>query len=138
MTTTPACLTAEMCQTLTPRMFVVNHAGGEKLAPEIAQWLDPVQTTSFHCWMLKRENKTALHYHDRDEYWAWVHGRTLLEIRLPDGRSDRVEIGPGWIVYCLRGVEHGHTPLEDWACFEWVGMERPGSRPGHLTRAFNT
>ncbi|MBI2440248.1 MAG: hypothetical protein HYV35_02640 [Lentisphaerae bacterium] len=131
-------LTAALCRDLTPRMFAVNHGAGEKLAAEIQRLLDPIQSDSFHCWVLTKDRATTLHYHDRDEYWAWLKGRTLLQIRLPDGRSEEFEIGPGWIVYCLRGVEHGHTPLEDWACFEWVGREQVGARPGHLTRTFDS
>lgn len=129
-------LTPERCKELDPRMFVVNHAAGEKLAPQIAALLDPPQMDSIHCWMLGGDKATALHFHDYDEYWAWVKGRTLLTIRLPDGRADQVEIGPGWIVYCLRGVEHGHQPLEDWGCYEWRGSVREGARSGHLTRTF--
>ena len=129
-----ASVTAGMCTDLEPRMFAVNHAAREQLSPQIAQLLDPILTDSTHCWMLEKEKATALHFHDNDEYWAWLKGRTLLTIRLPDGRSDRLEIGPGWIVYCVRGVEHGHQPLEDWGCFEWVGIRRANARSGHLTR----
>ena len=125
---------ANDCRGLTPRMFVVNHAAGEKLSAAVREWLDPIQTDSYHAWLLAREQATALHYHDNDEYWAWVKGRTLLTIRLPNGQQDQFEIGPGWIVYCVRGIEHGHTPLEDWGCFEWVGTARPGARQGHLVR----
>ena len=127
-------LKAEDCKDLEPRMFVVNHAAGETLAREIGEMLDPIQTDTIHCWVMGKEKSTELHYHDMDEYWAWIKGRTLVTIRLPDGRSDRFEIGPGWIVYCVRGVEHGHQPLEDWACFEWVGVRRPEARTGHLQR----
>lgn len=130
----PPCLGPDACRGLTPRMFAVNHAAGEKLSSPVREWLDPIQMDSFHAWMLTKEQATALHFHDRDEYWAWMKGRTRLTLRLPDGQRDEFEIGPGWIVYCVRGVEHGHTPLEDWGCFEWVGVARPGARPGHLVR----
>lgn len=126
----------EHCENLEPRMFAVNHAAGERLVPEIQCLLDPVNPDSYHCCMLPKEKATKLHYHDNDEYWAWIKGRSMLTVRLPDGRSDELEIGPGWILYCVRGVEHGHTPLEDWGCFEWVGEQRQGIRDGHLTREF--
>ena len=115
-------------------MFAVDHAGGEKLSPELARLLDPVEPSSCHYWDLSKEKATALHYHDCDEYWAWAKGQTLLTVRLPDGQRDEFEIGPGWIVYCVRGVEHGHEPVEDWACFEWRSVPRNGARPGHLLR----
>ena len=130
----PERLTAAMCAGLEPRHFAVNHAAGERPAPEIQALLDPIDPGSLHCWMLGRDKATELHYHDNDEYWAWIKGRTLLTLRLPDGRSDRLEIGPGWIVYCVRGVEHAHQPLDDWGCFEWCSVRRDGARPGHLTR----
>ena len=127
-------LGAADCAGLQPRMFAANHAEGEKLAPGIQALLEPARMNSMRCWMLPKELATELHFHDYDEYWAWVKGRTLLTIRLPDGRSDRFEIGRGWIVYCVRGVEHGHRPLEDWGCFEWTGVLRPDARQGHLIR----
>ena len=128
-------LTADLCRGLEPRMFVVDHAAGEKLSSVVAKMLDPVDTASMHHWILKRENATELHHHEHDEYWLWSAGRTRLTLRLRDGRSDSLVIGPGWVVYCVRGVEHGHEPLEDWACFECVSVLREGARMGHLHRA---
>ena len=134
MSRRPKSLTRESCGGFQPRMFVVNHANGEKLRPEVARLLDPVDSSSYHFWELSKEKATKLHYHDCDEYWAWVKGRTLLTLRLPDGRRDEFEIGPGWTVYCVRGVEHGHEPLGDWASFEWRSVPREGARLGHLLR----
>jgi len=127
-------LTAEDCAGLEPRMFVVNHGGGESLAPEIQEMLDPADFSTFGCPQFGKETSTELHLHDYDEPWAWLKGRTLVTIRLPDGRSDQVEVGPGWVVYCVRGVEHGHTPLEDWGCYQWISVKRPNCREGHLHR----
>lgn len=128
-------LTAEDCGGLEPNMFIVNHLAGEKLAPEVQKLLDPPQMETMHYWDKEKEQATELHYHDYDEYWTWAKGRTLIEIRLPDGRRDKIEIGLGSIVYCVRGVEHGHAPLDDWGCFEWIGANRPDARVGkHLIR----
>ena len=127
-------LGADGCADLDPRMFAVNHAGGESLSPRVQAMLDPVTPASYHCWVLSKDAFPELHFHDHDEYWAWVRGRTRLRIRLPDGRTDEFEIGPGWLVYCVRGVEHAHRPLDDWSCFEWTGVLRPGARDGHLVR----
>jgi hypothetical protein len=127
-------LRAEDCKNLEPRIFVVNHGGGESLASEVQQMLAPIQTDSMHSWMVGKERSTDLYYHVVNEYWAWIKGWTLVTIRLPDGKSDQFEIGPGWIVYCARGVERGHQPLEDWGCFEWVGICRPEAHAGHLQR----
>lgn len=129
-------MTAAECKEFEPRMFAVNHAAGEKLSDAVSRWLDPVDVSSMHCWNLLKETSTSLHYHDYDEYWLWNKGETVLTIRLPDGRSDTFAIGPGWVVYCVRGVEHGHTPSEDWGCYEFKSIEREGSRPGHLLRSF--
>lgn len=117
-----------------PRDFVVNVGGGESLSDAVRDWLDPVNGASLHCWNLAKDQATTLHYHDYDEYWLWTKGRTMLTIRLPDGRGENFEIGPGWVVYCVRGVEHGHQPLEDWGCYECVGDIRSGARQGHLKR----
>lgn len=121
-------LTAETCKNLEPLMFVFNHNTREKPAPEVLALLDTIDPRSFVHMTLPREKGPALHYHECDEYWGWTKGRTLVTIRLPDGRSDSVEIGPGWVVYCVRGVEHGHEPLEDWGAFEWKSVLRPGAR----------
>lgn len=122
------------CKDLEPGMFVVNHAEGEKVSEVIQKWKDPIDTASFRCWMLPKEKATKLHYHNYDEYWAWIKGRTVVTIRLPDGRQGEFEISPGWIVHCVRGVEHGHQPLEDWGCFEWRSIQSIDARKEHLFR----
>ena len=129
-------ITAEDCAGLRPRMFVVNHAAGERLNDAVRQWLVPIDNGSVRYWNLKKDNETALHYHDFDEYWLWSHGRTELTIRLPNGDSDTFDIGPGWVVYCVRGVEHGHVPCEDWGCYEFVGVKAPDIGSDHLFRNF--
>jgi len=131
---TKASLTAADAGRFQPRDFVVNAGGGEHLSDAIRDWLDPLNGGSLHAWNLAKDKATSLHYHDYDEYWLWTKGRTMLTIRLPDGRRDTLEIGPGWIVYCVRGVEHGHQSLEDWGCYECIGDVRPGARQGHLKR----
>jgi hypothetical protein len=128
------CITAEDCAGLEPRMFIVNHAGGESLCPEVKEWLDPHNIDGLGGFLLPKEVSTELHYHDYDEHWAWIKGSSVVTIRLPDGRSDSVEVSTGWIVYCPRGVEHGHQPIEDWGCYQWTSVVRPGSRQGHLHR----
>jgi len=130
-------MTAADCAGFTPMMFAVNHGAGEKLDPRISEWLDPVAKGATHCWYLEKDKSTELHYHDFDEYWLWNKGVTELTIRLPDGRSDTFGIGPGWAVYCVRGVEHGHVPREDWGCFEITGVTEPDARKGHLHRTFD-
>lgn len=127
-------VTVENCADLEPRMFVVNHGGGESLAPEVLRLLDPADFGTFACCLFDKSTSTELHYHDYDEPWAWTKGRALVTIRLPDGRSDEFEIGHGWVVYCVRGIEHGHQPLEDWGCYQWMSVRRPGARSGHLDR----
>ncbi len=103
-------LTPDLCKGLAPRMFAVNHREGETLSRGILQMLDPIENRFVYpCY--EKKVATPLHFHDNDEYWGWVKGKTIVTIRLPDGCSDEFEIGPGWIVYCIRGVEHGHIPL---------------------------
>jgi len=125
-------IAADDCADFTPRMFAVNHSAGEKLDARVAQWLDPIEYKSVGCWYLDKNAKTELHFHDFDEYWLWIKGRTELTLRLPDGRADTFEIGPGWIVYCVRGVEHGHTPAEDWGCYQFNSVVAAEARGGHL------
>lgn len=118
-----------------PRDFVVNTGAGERIPDQVQLLLDPLNGASLHAWNLARDKATKLHYHEYDEYWLWTKGRTMLTIRLPDGRSESLEIGPGWMVCCVRGIEHGHQPLEDWGCYECTSLLRPGVREyRHLHR----
>jgi len=130
----PRILTADACGDLAPRMFAVDHGAEAVIPSPVARLLDPVDAGSMHYWALEKGKFPELHFHEHDEHWIWSRGRTRVTIRLPDGRSDSFEIGPGWIVYCVRGVEHSHEPLEDWACFECLGALREGARTGHLHR----
>jgi mannose-6-phosphate isomerase-like protein (cupin superfamily) len=127
-------LSAKECRNLQPRMFAVNHGAQEKLSGEIAAMLDPVRTDAMHFWSLTKAEFPELHYHAHDEYWMWAKGRTTMRIRLPDGRQDTFEVGPGWIMYLVRGVEHCHTPLKNWQCYELHGLYRNGVGPEHLHR----
>ena len=127
-------LAAADCADLLPRMFAVHYGAGETLPGAVARLLDPAEPATLHYWSLARERSTELHFHEHDEHWLWCRGRTLLTLRLPDGRSESFEIGPGWAVCCVRGVEHGHQPLEDWECFEFTSALREGARTGHLHR----
>jgi mannose-6-phosphate isomerase-like protein (cupin superfamily) len=131
---TPKAIGPEDCRDFAPDMFVVNHAAGEKLCEKLQRLADPIDHTTLHCWMLSKDTFPELHYHDHDEYWAWVKGKSIVTIRLPDGRSGQFEVSPGWIVHCIRGVEHTHRPHEDWGCYEWTSVLRPGAREGHLVR----
>jgi len=127
-------ITAEDSRELTPGMFVINFQDGDVLSETVKEWQDPIEPGSIHCWFCKKDQATELHYHDCDEYWAWVKGRSMVTVRLPDGRKEEFEVGPGTMICCIRGVEHGHQPLEDWGCYEWQGVAHPDGRPGHLKR----
>jgi len=115
-------------------MFAVNHGAGEKLPAAIAAMLDPVNKDAIHYYDKDKTVMPELHYHKCDEYWMWTKGRTRLTLRLPDGRSDTFEIGPGWVAYLVRGLEHRHEPLEDWACYEFQSEYREGCSGIHLHR----
>lgn len=127
-------VTVENCRDLEPEMFIVDHGAGEQPDERIQRLKSPLDGDGLHCWFLAKEKATALHYHDYDEYWAWMKGRSVVTIRLPDGRSGKFEVGPGQVVHCVRGVEHGHEPLEDWGCYEWRSVIEPDARKGHLKR----
>lgn len=127
-------MTAAAAVQFKPRDFVVNFGGGERLSDAVRDWLDPVYGWTLNVCNFTKDQLTTLHYHELDEYWLWTKGQTMVTIRLPDGRRDTFKIGPGWVVYCVRGVEHGHQPLEDWGCYQHEGIRRPAARRGHLDR----
>lgn len=131
-------LTDQDCAGLEPGMFVVNMnlGAGGSLAPQVAAMLDPIVHASFLFLTGTKEQGVKLHFHEFDEYWLFGKCRSVVQIRLPDGRSGRFEVGPGWGVYCVRGVEHGHEPLEDWNCYQFNGIAREGIELGHRSRTF--
>lgn len=70
------------------------------------------------------------HFHDFDEYWFIVHGRTAALVD-----DVRVSLRPGDLVVTEAGVEHGIEHPDEWVM--GIGCKPPlrgDERPGHLHR----
>lgn len=71
-----------------------------------------------------------MHFHDFDEYWFIVHGRTSARVG-----DEEVVLSPGDLVATGAGVEHGMESPDEWVM--GVGCKPPlrgDERSGHLHR----
>jgi mannose-6-phosphate isomerase-like protein (cupin superfamily) len=113
---------------------VVRLGLGEKIAPELAATLDPVNIASIRWYKIPTTRPTEMHYHDYDEYWLFTAGETVVRLRLENGTSQEFEVKPGTLIVTPRGVEHAHTPRTEMQGAEWSSVLRPGVKRGHLQR----
>ena len=113
---------------------VVKLATGERISPELAEALDPVNIAGIHSFRIPADRPTEMHYHDYDEYWLFTGGRTVVTLRLEDGSSQEFEVEPDTLIVTPRGVEHGHVPRTEVRGYEWNSVIRPEARKGHLQR----
>ena len=119
----------------TTDLCVIRLGKGESISAELAETLAEVDIASIGYFVVPPERPTELHYHDFDEYWLFIEGKTTVILRLPDGTKKEYEIGPCDLVATPEGVEHGHIPDETVKGFQFVSKIRPGARQGHLYRS---
>jgi len=113
---------------------VVRLSHGERVGPELAALLDPIDPASVRTVRVPRDKPTTLHFHDRDEYWCFVEGRTTVILRAPDGTTEQFRIDPVTLVIAPKGIEHAHSPDCEVLAIEWGSKPAPGARNCHLTR----
>lgn len=117
-----------------PLICVAALGNGERVDPELARLLNPVDPASFHEYRLPAGTPVVLHYHDVDEYWLFTSGHPTVTLRSPAGSTREVKLGPGDMVACLRGIEHTLCADHELVYFQFSSVPRGGERPGHLTR----
>jgi mannose-6-phosphate isomerase-like protein (cupin superfamily) len=117
-----------------PSLCVLRLGQGERVSPELAALLAPVAPNTFHVFRLSARTEVELHYHDFDEYWAFVEGRPEVTLRSPNGALRQFVLGPGDMVACVRGVEHTLWADHELVYFQYSSVLRGSERPGHLTR----
>ncbi len=118
----------------TTDLCVIRLGKGEGVSTELAETLAEVDIASIGFFVVPPERPTELHYHDFDEYWLFIEGKTTVTLRLPDGTKKEYEIGPCDLIATPEGVEHGHIPHETVKGFQFVSKIRPDARRGHLYR----
>ncbi|MCE9592189.1 MAG: hypothetical protein K8S99_16920 [Planctomycetes bacterium] len=117
-----------------PSLCVVRTRRPERVGGLLAELLLPVDAATFHEYRLPANTDVELHYHDFDEYWWFTAGRPLVTLRTPGGVTRELQLGPGDMVACVRGVEHTLRADHELVYFQFSSVRRGGEREGHLTR----
>ncbi|MBI2191463.1 MAG: hypothetical protein HYU36_05715 [Planctomycetes bacterium] len=117
-----------------PLICIVHARQGERISGRLAELLNPVDPKTFHEYRLPANSKVELHYHDMDEYWWFTSGRPLVTLRSPSGVMKNVQLEPGDMVACVRGIEHTLWADHELVYFQFCSVLRGGERQGHLLR----
>jgi len=117
-----------------PSVCVVRIRKGERISGTLGELLRPVNPRSFHEYRLPANTHVELHYHDFDEYWWFTSGRPTVTLRSPSGKTATLDLEPGDMVACVRGVEHTLRADHELVYFQFSSVLEGGEREGHLTR----
>ena len=117
-----------------PSICIIRLWKGGRIRGKLAELLNPVDPASFHEFRLAPNTDVELHYHDMDEYWLFRSGHPTVTLRSPSAITKQVELGPGDMVACLRGVEHTLWADHELVYFQFSSIPQGGERSGHLTR----
>ena len=118
-----------------PSLCVVHIGKSERITGLLAELLNPVNSESFHEYRLPPNSDVELHYHDYDEYWLFTAGNPKVTLRLPTGITKIVQLEPGDMVACVRGVEHTLWADHELVYFQFSSVLDGGERRGHLIRS---
>ncbi|RKU09408.1 hypothetical protein C6502_12875 [Candidatus Poribacteria bacterium] len=118
-----------------PLLCVVHIGQGERITGLLGELLNPVNSESFHEYRLPANSDVELHYHDYDEYWLFTAGTPKVTLRLPTGIMKTVQLEPGDMVACVRGVEHTLWADHELVYFQFSSVLEGSERRGHLIRS---
>ena len=118
-----------------PLLCVVHIGKGERITGLLAELLNPVNSESFHEYRLPANSDVELHYHDYDEYWLFTAGNPRVTLRVPTGVTKTVQLEPGDMVACVRGVEHTLWADHELVYFQFSSVLEGNERRGHLIRS---
>lgn len=114
-------------------LCIVRTRNGQRVPPELAALLDPVDAATFHEYRLPASTPVELHRHGIDEYWWFTSGRPVITLWTESCGTRRYQLEPGDMVACLRGVAHTLHANEELVYFQFSSVPRPGAHGGHLT-----
>ena len=117
-----------------PSICVVGLRRGERVAGALAEMLRPVDPASLHEYRLPANSDVELHYHEVDEYWLFTSGRPTVTLRSPSGVTRTLELEPGDMVACVRGVEHTLLADHELIYFQFSSVTVGDETGRHLTR----
>ena len=113
---------------------IVRLHQGERIAPQLAACLEPIDPASMGAFTIDAEQPTELHYHGFDEYWMFSDGQTTVTLRSEDGTAEEFEVTGGDLVVTPKGVEHGHVPRTSITGYQFTSKLGPGVEQKHLYR----
>jgi quercetin dioxygenase-like cupin family protein len=116
-----------------PSICIVHAREGQRVPPELAELLDPVEPATFHEYVLPAGTEVKLHRHDFDENWWFTCGSPVVTLWTETSGPMEFQLKPGDLVACLRGVAHTLRASEPLDYFQYCSYQRPGAREGHLT-----
>ncbi|MBI3922331.1 MAG: hypothetical protein HY318_13000 [Armatimonadetes bacterium] len=119
-------------QIIDPEVCIVHTRAGERIPPELAEVLDPVDPSTMHEYVLTANTYVALHCHDIDEYWWFTSGEPVVTLWTQASGAKEHQLHPGDMVACVRGVGHTLRADHDLVYFQFCSVPRPGAREGHL------
>ena len=117
-----------------PLLCVVKTRRGERITGLLGELLNPVDAKSLHEYRLPPNAEVELHYHDYDEYWLFTSGQPKVTLRTPAGVTKTIQLEPGDMVACVRGMEHTLWADHELVYFQFSSVLEGGERRGHLTR----
>ena len=117
-----------------PETCVVRMGAGERMPEILCELLNPVDPATQHVYRLPANTDVELHYHDYDEYWAFIEGHPRIILRTPGGVMREFDLGPGDMVACLRGMEHTLWADHELVYYQYTSFLSGEERPGHLVR----
>ena len=121
-----------------PSLCIIRLRQGQRISPQLAELLNPVDPATFHEYRLPANTEVELHYHDVDEYWLFTSGHPTVTLRCPSGVMTEAPLEPGDMVACLRGVEHTLRADHELVYFQFSSVLQGGEAPGHLVRQGRT
>ena len=115
-----------------PDLCIIHTRAGERISPQLAALLDPVDPATFEEYVLRANTPVELHGHDFDEYWWFTGGTPRVTLWTQASGEREYQLQPGDMVACLRGVAHTLYADHDLVYFQFCSVRRPGARDGHL------
>ena len=117
-----------------PLLCIVRTGQGQRVTGLLAELLNPVDPKTFHQYRLPARTDVELHYHDFDEYWWFVSGHARVTLRSPHGMLRVMDLEPGDLVCCVRGVEHTLWSAEELVYYQYSSVLLGTERNGHLVK----
>jgi mannose-6-phosphate isomerase-like protein (cupin superfamily) len=113
-------------------LCVIHTRAGERIDPQLARLLDPVDPATFHEYVLGANADVELHGHDYDEYWWFTSGTPVVTLYNEAVGTRHFQLQPGDMVACLRGVAHTLRADHELVYYQFSSIRGEGAREGHL------